>query len=249
MRWWRMAIVALLVVVGAGLAPGRVSGEMAAIGVWAPAAAPPEGVGTDRADLTVLNDGRVLLTRLVVADRPEQRRVAAALYLPAADRWEAVPAPEPQGGYNAPVLLRNGWVLVSGGATAGDYAPDGGGFVTASAQKYDPAAQRWEPVAALAQARAHHTASLLQDGTVIVVGGQAGTRYGERDGLASAERFDPQTGKWSTTGALAGPRTGHTATLLRDGRVLVVGGQQDDRGVSPDRNILTAELYDPATGQ
>ena len=36
-------------------------------------------------------------------------------------------------------------------------------------------------------------------------------------------------------------RTGHTATLLPDGRVLVAGGGEDDAG-------LTAELYDPGIG-
>ena len=42
MRWWRMAIVALLIVVGAGLVPGRVAGEAAAIGSWIQTAPPPE---------------------------------------------------------------------------------------------------------------------------------------------------------------------------------------------------------------
>lgn len=247
MRWWRMAIVALLIVAGTGLVPGQVPGA-AAVGIWTPTAAPPEAAGSDAGHLTVLADGRVLLTRLVFGV-PVESRVLASLYDPASGEWATVPAPEARAGYAAPVLLRDGWVLVSGGATEGDYSPSGGGFVTASAQKYDPAAQRWEPVAALNQARAAHTATLLRDGTVLVVGGRTGVRYGEHEGLASAERFDPQTGKWSATGAMAGPRVGHSATLLRDGRVLVVGGQTNDHADNPNRDVLTAELYDPATGQ
>ena len=40
----------------------------------------------------------------------------------------------------------------------------------------------------------------------------------------SAELFDQATGAWSPVGALKGGRLGHSAPLLQDGRVLVVGG-------------------------
>jgi hypothetical protein len=66
--------------------------------------------------------------------------------------------------------------------------------------------------------------------------------------VASAELYDPATGRFSPTGALATVRTGHTATLLPNGRVLTVGGADavDD---SLAANILASvELYDPATG-
>jgi hypothetical protein len=54
--------------------------------------------------------------------------------------------------------------------------------------------------------------------------------------LASAELYDPRTGKFVETGAMGTARAGHTATLLLDGRVLITGG---------DTNGLTAELYQP----
>jgi hypothetical protein len=91
-------------------------------------------------------------------------------------------------------------------------------------------------------ARMSHTATLLIDGRVLVVGG------GE-DVEASAETYDPQTGSWSVVAPLHHNRFGHTATRLLDGRVLVVGGDVtwDDIGYlhigSP------AELFDPATGR
>jgi Galactose oxidase, central domain len=53
------------------------------------------------------------------------------------------------------------------------------------------------------------------------------------------------SGTWATTGSLNIARSGHTATLLPDGQVLVAGGCCDASG-----NVLaSAELYDPATGQ
>ena len=86
--------------------------------------------------------------------------------------------------------------------------------------------------------RAAHTATLLADGRVLVAGG---IRGGEA-ALASAELFDPATGRFEATAPMATPRSGHTATLLRDGRVLVAGGWDDER---PQR---TTELFDPRTG-
>jgi hypothetical protein len=94
-----------------------------------------------------------------------------------------------------------------------------------------------------------HTATLLGDGTVLVVGGYP---------LASAELYDPITGTWSRTGDMAAPHSGHTATLLPDGTVLVAGGQVANpvsseplvhrfgRAVSPPPHT-SAELYDPST--
>jgi Galactose oxidase, central domain/Kelch motif len=77
------------------------------------------------------------------------------------------------------------------------------------------------------------TATLLRDGTVLVVGGARG------DG--SAERYDPSTGRWTSAGTPLHPRLNHTATLLPDGRVLLAGGYYGGH----DR--ATTEIYDPAS--
>ena len=81
------------------------------------------------------------------------------------------------------------------------------------------------------------TATLLQDGRVLVVGGAADSG----EDVAAAEVWDPATNSFSPAGTLATRRDGHTATLLRDGRVLVAGGGSNrDAGTS-------AEVWDPAT--
>ncbi|MFP2934237.1 kelch repeat-containing protein, partial [Pyxidicoccus sp. 3LG] len=82
--------------------------------------------------------------------------------------------------------------------------------------------------APLTATRSAHTATLLADGRVLVVGGMR--RLGTfpiptSEPVASAELYDPTTDTWSATSPLAEARYSHTATLLADGRVLVVGGQ------------------------
>ena len=94
----------------------------------------------------------------------------------------------------------------------------------------------WYPTGSLASPRSYHTATLLNDGKVLIVGGSSG---GSR--LATAEVYDPESGTWSTTGSMASPRVNHTATLLNGGKVLVAGGYGDNP-------LETVEVFDPATG-
>jgi hypothetical protein len=88
-----------------------------------------------------------------------------------------------------------------------------------------------------------HTATLLPNGLVLVVGGKSsnGTI------VASAELYDPATGKWTITGEMATARTNHTATLLTDGEVLVAGGLGNVNPQSPC--TASAELYNASTGE
>ncbi len=70
------------------------------------------------------------------------------------------------------------------------------------------------------QARVYHSATVLPDGTVLILGGIGA------DGriVSQAESFDPQTHAFSVVSSAPVPRAFHTATLLTDGRLLITGG-------------------------
>ena len=113
-----------------------------------------------------------------------------------------------------------------------------GGFGSAAAN----ASGTFAYTGSLNVARYNHTATLLPNGEVLVTGG-IGVN-GDYTSLASAELFNPKSGKWTLTGAMTAGRTAHTATLLANGEVLVAGGS--DYEISCD---ATAELYNPSTGE
>jgi len=99
------------------------------------------------------------------------------------------------------------------------------------------------PVATMTVARAVHTATTLADGRVLIVGGCT-TPGCELDASAGAvaELYDPATRRFDRTGSLNEWRDDHTATLLRDGRVLVAGGW------SVNGVLASSEFFDPRTG-
>jgi hypothetical protein len=136
----------------------------------------------------------------------------------------------------AAIRLHDGRVLICGGTATGQV-----GGILASAELYDPAARTFAATGSMTVPRAGQTITMLRDGRVLVTGGVK--NVGFRSELASAEIYDPASGTFSATGSMSVPREGHTATLLRDGRVLVVGGS--DNGT---HTLDTAEVYDPSIG-
>jgi N-acetylneuraminic acid mutarotase len=101
-------------------------------------------------------------------------------------------------------------------------------------------------------ARSQHIAMLIPGGKVLVVGG-----WNANDTLsyplASAEVYDPGTGTWAAAHDMLEATSVQTATLLANGRVLVVGGTYEPptpESVSPHEGIAaTAELYDPVADE
>jgi len=96
-------------------------------------------------------------------------------------------------------------------------------------------------------ARSFHSATLLNDGTVLVAGGCC---VGASGLVAEAERYDPDTNNWSPAGALAMVRQTHTATRLSDGRVVIVGGVGlGDSSIERYPYLADIEIYDPDLGE
>jgi hypothetical protein len=134
-------------------------------------------------------------------------------------------------------LLSDGRVLIAGGwgvSASGPITPG----INSKSEIYDPKKGTFRPTGAMVAGRQRHTATLLRDGRVLIVGGS-----GYHGPLDTPELYDPKQGTFSLTGSMAIPRDGHTATLLPDGRVLVAGGT--DNG---ENYYASAELYDPKTG-
>jgi hypothetical protein len=93
--------------------------------------------------------------------------------------------------------------------------------------------------------RTGHTATLLRNGRVLIVGGASVLFDGatlQTVVEATTELYDPVARSFQSAANLSAPRWGHTATLLADGRVLIAGGLNGSSEVA-----ATAEIYDPTT--
>lgn len=160
---------------------------------------------------------------------------SAELYDPSTGKFSALAARmTSRRGDPRATVLANGDVLITGGA---DHDSPGG---IASAEIFRAADMSFRAVQPMHFARVAHTATLLRDGHVLIVGGR-----GEKVN-AMAEIFDPRAESFTVTGSLATARYKHTAGLLPDGRVLIAGGS-DDRDWNG--NLSSAEIYDAMTGK
>ena len=115
---------------------------------------------------------------------------------------------------------------------------------TGSSEIFDERVRRWTRAGSLGTPRLAHAAAGLFGGKVLAVGGGTLSLGSEPSYLASAEIYDPATNRWTRSASAATARANHTATLLRDGRVLVAGGLN-----SFGPGLASAEIYSPATNR
>ncbi|MCC6626255.1 MAG: hypothetical protein IT340_02515 [Chloroflexi bacterium] len=193
-------------------------------------------VRRERHTATLLHSGKVLVTG---GQTNTGASVASAeLYDPAAAcpspsmTWTMTGSMTDAREKHTTTLLPDGRVLVIGGLKGTSALSD----ELTTAEIYNPATGSWSPAGTLSQKRQRHTATLLRDGKVLVVGGCWGFNATEPPCLtpvAVTEVYDPATGNWTTSDQLrrfwdSDPCPGgfdHTATLLPDGRVMIVGGR------------------------
>lgn len=193
-----------------------------------------------------LNDGRVLVAGgtndkayLGSAEIYDPKKPAAAAWSKAKDMFEH------RAWGHAAVTLKNGRVLVTGGFVSSDS--------TSSVTLYDPTQDKWlTPAAQMNVARRGHTMTLLQNGKVVIAGGvKQGTNMWSYETTDTVEVYDPSSGTFTLAqDKMAKGRTGHTATLMKDGRVLIVGGVCWDGKVKACANAQQKDdIFDPVSGK
>jgi WD40 repeat protein len=193
---------------------------------------------------TLLSDGKVLIaggTSYYNGQYTVEK--SAQIYDPSTGQFGNVPGGNmgtARDSHTA-TLLPDGKVLLAGGLTPYPPYPDVLQS-TDSAELYDPATGKFSPTASLQGGRAHHTATLLTNGKVLIAGGYWGIPFYVYN---EAEIYDPTTGVFAKTGSMGSVRWSHAATLLPTGKVLVAGGF----GYDEADDFNSAELYDPSTGK
>lgn len=204
---------------------------------WLPAA--PMTAARANHTATLLSGGRVLVVGGIGASDSITRARALAsaeIYDPELKLW--TPARDLAVGRFAHTATRlpNGDVLVAGGAVTNARLTNVTEILGADGRG------EWRPTGALSQARAGHTATVLKDGKVLVAGSAIPfPNTGFPPVVAVGELYDPVTGAWGYTGPMNVARGMHSATLLENGEVLVVGGSVP--GVNVD--VSNVERHDP----
>jgi hypothetical protein len=141
--------------------------------------------------------------------------------------------------YHTATRLLDGRVLVAGsvGKVCGDYCGTPG---ETTAELYDPVADQWTLAAPMHVIFAHHAATLLADGRVLVAGG-----YGSGGCTANVEIYDPGTNTWADATPMNHARCDVGALLLASGEVLVAGTAWNN---ATNQVEMMTESYDPGTG-
>ena len=223
---------------------------------------------------TLLPNGQVLIIG-------PDTSCGAELYDPATGTFTLLSAMLSQQWVQFAMLLGDGTVLVAGnidaeifdpatriyrrvGPYASSYAAtatllaDGRVFFVGDdpSQLYDPASETFSTSGSLSEVGIYgiwaQSATLLNNGKVLITGGSSE----EIGRFALAELYDPATGTFRATGSLLEPRDSHASVLLRDGQVLIVGGEGSKCSLGNGAScwwlvrtdLASAEIYSPSAG-
>jgi len=190
-------------------------------------------ISRDFQSATLLNNGEALMAG-GGNDIPINGPLSSAeLYDPIAKTFTATGSMTIPRLYATATLLNNGMVLIAGGIGGVNFSS-----TFATAELYNPTQGTFTLTGSMSVARANHSATVLNDGKVLMAGGGGAA---VNTGLSSAEIYDPATGTFSVTGSMNDARQGQTATLLNNGTVLITGGLNSNP-------LASAELYDPIKG-
>lgn len=198
-------------------------------------------VGRQNHTATRLANGRILIAGGL--DSGSQHIPLCEVYDPPTEAWSETGSMYTGRGSHTATLLPDGTVLACGGIEGMGDIPTAD--ATDTCEVYDSCNGVWTPTNSMSIERFGHTATLLNDGNVLVCGGFSDVYVA----IETCELYDPSSGNWSSTGSLNVARGGFevrnfTATLLGNGEVLVTGGHPGAGGEA----IQSCELYDPVTG-
>lgn len=189
---------------------------------------------------TALADGNVLIAggmcdvpKMGDDSAPQQAFAPLSLWDSVNHGWLPAPALAQPRIFHSASLMADGSVIFAGGESDPALAPE---QVLSAVERYAKGTMTTLPP--MLRARAKHTATVMANGELLVVGGFDATGAP----LASAELFNPAQQSWQALPAPKVARYGHSATLLDDGRVMVTGGLGAD-----DKPIAATEVWDPRT--
>jgi hypothetical protein len=178
----------------------------------------------------VLQDGRIIVTGGLTGYTSFYNRSAEIFNL-TTNTWDFIDSMNVSRGEHSMMLLQDGSLLAISG------------FQEVSCEKYDPNLGDWIFVDSIKKVRDYgFTATRLDDGKVMITGGWYFDGI-EDEFIKECELYDPIIDEWSIVDSLSVGRLGHSATLLKDGRVLVIGG------LTTNRMLESCEIFDPITRQ
>ncbi len=187
----------------------------------------------------VMRDGRVMVIGGATGSSSNNATASVVIFDPVAKTWTAATDLLQARAYPMAVELADGSILVVGGSRNGQPLD--------SAERFNPENGTWVATGRLNLPRTQGTLTLLPDGRVLAAGGGIEAAPGWIS-TASTELFDPRTNQWSIGAPMSAARAIFTATLLKNGRVLVTGGATTYHGSSG--NVTTsAEIFDPRSGK